>query len=125
MHELGLCDAIVEAVLRRARGRRVTGIRVHIGGHPVDREVVSQGIALAAAGTVAAGAVVELVLVPMEVRCGSCGGASPVADHVAMVACPRCGGVDVEVVGDEDVVLESIVVEAAEGEAAAWTPSSC
>jgi hydrogenase nickel incorporation protein HypA/HybF len=27
-----------------------------------------------------------------------------------MVACPACGGVDIEVTGDEDVILESITV---------------
>jgi hydrogenase nickel incorporation protein HypA/HybF len=125
MHELGLCEGIVDAVLHRARGRRVSGMRVRIGGHVVDDAVLRQGIALSSAGTVAAGAEVDLVLEPMQVRCGGCGVESPVRDHLATVACPRCGGVDVEVIGDEEVILESIVVEAAEGEPAAWTPSSC
>jgi Zn finger protein HypA/HybF involved in hydrogenase expression len=29
-----------------------------------------------------------------------------------MVACPQCGDVDIDVVGDEEVVLESITVGA-------------
>ncbi|MBM0237276.1 hypothetical protein JNW88_09080 [Micromonospora sp. ATA32] len=56
MHETGLSEAIVAAAVRRAAGRRVTGLRVRIGGHPVDPEVVAQGIQLAAAGTIAADA---------------------------------------------------------------------
>ncbi len=125
MHELGLCDAVVDAVLRQAAGRRVTALRLRIGGHPVDPEVIRQGIAVAAAGTVAEDVEVDLVMQPMRVLCARCGNDSPVEDHVAMVACPRCGGVDVEVVGDEQVLLESIVVEPAGGDRAAWTPSSC
>ncbi len=36
MHELGLCEAIVAATVRRAAGRRVTAVRVRIGGVDVD-----------------------------------------------------------------------------------------
>ena len=111
MHETGLSEAIVAAAVRRANGRRVTGLRVRIGGHPVDRDVVTQGIQLAAAGTVAADTAVDLVLEPMTVACHDCGRSGPIDDHLAMVACPQCGGVDIDVTGDDDVVLESITVE--------------
>lgn len=113
MHETGLSEAIVAAAVRRAAGRRVTGLRVRIGGHPVDPAVVTQGIQLAAAGTVAADTAVDLVLEPMTVACHDCGRSGPVEDHLAMVACPRCGGVDIDVTGDDDVVLESITVDSA------------
>jgi hydrogenase nickel incorporation protein HypA/HybF len=112
VHELGLCDAVVAAALRRAGERRVTAMRVRIGGHPVDPDVVRQGIALVAAGTAADGVDIDLVLEPMHVRCPGCGD-SPVLDHLAMVACPRCGGIDIELIGDERVVLESIELEPA------------
>ncbi|MFE9955141.1 hydrogenase/urease maturation nickel metallochaperone HypA [Micromonospora sp. NPDC005299] len=110
MHETGLSEAIVAAAVRRAAGRRVTGLRVRIGGHPVDPEVVAQGIQLAAAGTIAADAAVDLVLEPMTVTCHDCGRSGPVDDHLAMVACPGCGGVNIDVTGSDDVVLESITV---------------
>ncbi|SBT43036.1 hydrogenase/urease maturation nickel metallochaperone HypA [Micromonospora narathiwatensis] len=114
MHETGLSEAIVAAAVRRAAGRRVTGLRVRIGGHPVDAAVVTQGIRVAAVGTVAADTAVDLVLEPMTVRCHECGRDGPITDHLAMVACPQCGGVDVDVAGDDDVVLESITVDTAE-----------
>jgi hydrogenase nickel incorporation protein HypA/HybF len=112
VHELGLCEAIVAATVRRADGRRVTGVRVRIGGHPVDPGVVTQGIRLAAAGTVAEDVVVDLVLEPMRMSCRECGRVGPIEDHLGMVACTRCGGVDVEVTGTDDVRLESITVDA-------------
>lgn len=115
MHELGLCEGIVEATLRRAKGRRVTAVRVRVGGHPVDAEVVNQGFRMAAAGTVAADATVELVMEPMTVRCHGCGAVSDADTSPGMAVCPRCGGVDVEVTGDDRAVLESVSV-AASGE---------
>jgi hydrogenase nickel incorporation protein HypA/HybF len=111
MHEMGMCEAIVEAAVRRARGRPVRGMRVRVGGHPVNLDVIEQGVRLAAAGTVAEGAGLDLVLEPLAVRCGACGEESPVTSAVALAACPRCGAVDVRGVGREDVVLESITVD--------------
>jgi hydrogenase nickel incorporation protein HypA/HybF len=118
MHELGMCDAIVEAAVRRAAGRPVRGMRVRIGGHPVDPQVIEQGVRIAATGTVAEGARVELVLEPLSVRCGRCDAETPIDSALALAACPRCGAVDVESVGSEDVVLESITVDAPEQEVA-------
>lgn len=114
MHEMGMCDAIVDAAVRRAGGRRVTGVRVRLTGHPVDPDVIDQGFRLAAAGTAVEGASVELVVRPPEVRCRDCGGRTDAADARSLVACPRCGGVDVEATGHEEVVVESIAFAAAE-----------
>jgi hydrogenase nickel incorporation protein HypA/HybF len=115
VHESGLCEALVEATLRRANGRRVSAVRVRIGGHPVDPAVIDQGFQLAALGTVAEGATVDVVIDPMRVRCGDCQATSPVTDAMALAACPRCGGIDVTVDGHEDAVLESIAVAAPSG----------
>ena len=124
MHEMGLCEGIVEAALRRADGRRVTAVRVRVGGHPVDPDVVDQGFRLAAAGTLAEEASLDLVQEPMRLRCRRCRRDAPVEDHLAMVACPRCGALDIELTGDDRVLLESITVDAPR-EGAAWTPSNC
>ena len=112
MHELGMCEGIVEAALRRADGRPVRGMRVRVGGHPVDPEVIEHGVQVAAMGTGAEGAVLDLVLEPLSVRCGDCGAQTPVSCAMTLAACPECGGVDVESAGGEDVVLESITVDA-------------
>jgi hydrogenase nickel incorporation protein HypA/HybF len=110
MHEMAMCDAIVAAAVNRAAGRPLTGMRVLVGGHAVDRDVVAQGIELASAGTPAQGATLDLIVSPMSMSCGECGHTGPVADHLAMVVCPACGGFEIELTGEEDVVLESITV---------------
>ncbi|MFH9425137.1 hydrogenase maturation nickel metallochaperone HypA [Streptomyces sp. NPDC017529] len=65
MHEVGLCEGILQAVEQRARGRRVTGLTVRVGErHAVVEAALAQGFELVAAGTVADGASVELITVP-------------------------------------------------------------
>jgi len=110
VHESGLSEAIVGAALRRGAGRRVTAVRVRVGGHPVDQEVVTMGFQLAATGTAVEGAELELVLDPMSVRCNGCGHDGVAEDHFAMVACAQCGSVDVELDGNDEAVLESVTL---------------
>ncbi|MBA9001631.1 hydrogenase nickel incorporation protein HypA/HybF [Actinomadura cellulosilytica] len=111
MHEMGLCEAIVDAVLLRAEGRRVRAVRVRVAGHPVVREVVDQGFALAAAGTVAEGAELDLVVEPPGVVCRLCAEWSPVTTARALLACPRCGGLDVVPAEEERLVVEAITFD--------------
>ena len=107
MHELGLCEAIVAAVERRAAGRRVTGVRVRVGVlHGVVAPALAQAFELAAAGTVAEGAAIDLVVPPLRVTCAACG-------HMAWVreplpACPACGATDLGLHGGDELLLESI-----------------
>lgn len=110
MHEMGMCDAIVDAARRRAKGRPVSGVKVRVGGHPVDPDVIDQNFRLAAEGTELEGADIELVMEPLSVHCGDCGATTPVGSAAALAACPVCGGVDVQARGRDEVVLESITV---------------
>src|SRR4051812_30334213 len=107
MHELGLCEEILGATLRRAGGRRVARVRVRVGGHPVDAGVIDQGFRMAAAGTAAADADIDVVVEPPG-RCRACGHLAPATDPMALLACPRCQSLDVEATGEDWAVLESI-----------------
>ena len=112
MHELGLCEDILRAVLRRADGRRVRAARVRIGGHPVDPGVIETNVQVAAVGTVAEGLAVDVVSTPTGMRCRDCGRLADPYDPMALVACRNCGGIDVAAEDDaHDVVLESITVD--------------
>ena len=110
MHELGLCEGILEAVERRAAGRRVTRVRVRVGArHRVVASAFDQSFALVAQGTVADGAAVDLVVVPVRIRCGDCGNEAEASD--ALAACPACGGLDLEIDGGDELFLEAIYLE--------------
>lgn len=107
MHELGLCSSIVEAVSKRAGERPVAQVRVRVGRlHHVHPDAFDQSFAFAAMGTVAEAAAAELVLVPVRARCGGCGGEFE-SDDVPL-ACPRCASVEIELLGGDELVLESI-----------------
>ena len=110
MHELGLCGGILEAVERRAAGRRVTRVRVRVGAqHRVVPSAFDLSFALVAQGTVADGAAVDLVVTPVRVTCRDCGHEAEATDPLA--ACPACGGLDLETEGGDELILEAIHLE--------------
>jgi hydrogenase nickel incorporation protein HypA/HybF len=107
VHELGLCSSIVDAVAARAGDRPVARVRVRVGRlHHVHPDAFDQSFAVAAQGTTVQGAGVDLVLLPVQSRCGACG-ASWGSDEPPL-ACPSCDSVDVELTGGDELVLESI-----------------
>ncbi|RAY15705.1 hydrogenase maturation nickel metallochaperone HypA [Actinomadura craniellae] len=109
MHELGICEPLVTAVEESAAGRTVTGVRVRVGAlHAVAPDAFDQAFTVAARGTVAEGAEIDLVVVPALVCCAECGARTEAAEPHP--ACPVCGSSNAEVSGGDDLVLESIRV---------------
>jgi len=105
VHELGMCQAVVDAVERRAGDRPVSRVRVRVGSlQHVHPEAFAQSFAMAASGTVAEGAEAELVLVPAVGHCGDCDRSFETKD--VAVVCPECGSTDVTQSGGDDLVLE-------------------
>lgn len=105
MHELGYCEGVLEATLRRAGGRPVTSVGVRVGAvHRLVADAFQQSFSLAAAGTVAEGARTVLTVVPVHGRCRGCRADFLSADPSP--ACPACGALDVAVDGGDEVVLE-------------------
>jgi hydrogenase nickel incorporation protein HypA/HybF len=97
-------------VAHRAAGRRVTRVRVRVGArHRVVASAFDQSFALVAQGTVADGAAVDLVTVPVLVTCLDCGHQAEATD--ALAACSACGGLDIETEGGDELILEAIHLE--------------
>jgi hydrogenase nickel incorporation protein HypA/HybF len=112
VHELGLCEAIVDAAEARAGGRRVRSLTVTVGGaHAADEAALRQSMAMVAVGTVVEGAELEIRLDPVRVRCTSCGAESTGTEGIGTAVCPRCHGVDVQLVGGGATVLERLDLE--------------
>jgi hydrogenase nickel incorporation protein HypA/HybF len=107
MHELGLCSSIVEAIERRAQERPVARVTVQVGRlHHVHPEAFDQSFMIAAMGTVAQDAAAELIMLPVRAHCTGCD-ANWEAEQIPL-NCPTCSGVNVELVGGDELVLESI-----------------
>jgi hydrogenase nickel incorporation protein HypA/HybF len=107
MHEWGYCEGILEAVRRRAAGRRVKRVRLRVGVlHRLDKEALQQAFSLSASGSETEDAILDLVFIPTRWRCRSCGEGSEAADIIAV--CSGCGGTEVEVSGGDEMILESV-----------------
>ena len=67
MHEVSLGEAILDAVERRAAGRKVRRVKVRVGTlHRVVGPALDQGWELVSEGSVAEGAALDVVQVPGE-----------------------------------------------------------
>jgi hydrogenase nickel incorporation protein HypA/HybF len=107
MHELGLCTSIVDAVEKRAGDRSVAHVRVRVGRlHHVHPDAFDQSFAVAAMGTVVEDAEAELIVLPVVAHCGGCGATWECEEIPA--ACATCRSVDVDLLGGDELVLESI-----------------
>jgi hydrogenase nickel incorporation protein HypA/HybF len=110
MHELALARAIVAICGEHTSGDRVVRVDVRVGAL---RQVVPASLAFAfdvlAAGTPAEGAELVIEPVPVRVCCHACACESTV--DAFPLACPQCGGIDVDVVAGEECVVESLELE--------------
>ncbi|WP_214412130.1 hydrogenase maturation nickel metallochaperone HypA/HybF [Sphaerisporangium fuscum] len=107
MHEFGIAESILAAVEGRADGRRVRRARVQVGALlRVAEPSINDAWAMVAEGTVAEGARLDLVTLPVRLICRACGKTATSVDPYAV--CPSCGAADVDSEGGDDLVLESI-----------------
>jgi hydrogenase nickel incorporation protein HypA/HybF len=110
MHELSLASAIVATAEKHAGGRPVAVVTVRAGAL---RQVVPSSLefyfGFVAAGTLCAGARVELLAVPARLRCDGCGAEWEL--ERPPFRCPGCEGSSVTVVGGNELEVESIELE--------------
>lgn len=86
--------AAIELATREARARKAEGIKrlaLKIGAVAgVDTEALRFAFDVAAAGTLAAGAVLEIVEIPAKAHCNKCA-ADFTIERGPLFACPLCG----------------------------------
>ncbi len=113
MHELSIAEAMVEqalAAVRAAGGGRVVRLRVSVGElSGVDPDALAFAFPVAARGTEAEAAELEVVQCPARVECETCGAASAV--EWPDVRCGRCGSDQVRIADGRQLRLESLDVE--------------
>jgi hydrogenase nickel incorporation protein HypA/HybF len=110
MHELSIADAIVRIACDHAAGRRVVKVEVKLGHL---RQVVPSSLAFAfslvAEGTAAAGAELVMEEVPAAGVCRACGAESDLPGFP--LACTACGGLDLELIRGEELLVDSLELE--------------
>lgn len=106
MHESPLCAAVLDAVVARADGRRVSEITVAVGvAHRAVDRAFAEVFHHMAEHTVASDCVVVLREVPYSYTCPACGHGGDLFDPLPL--CARCDEV-VRVEGGDQIVLETL-----------------
>lgn len=117
MHELSIAHAVISTAADTAArhdAARVTAIRLRIGTlSGVVPDALRFAFDVAAAGSVAEGATLEIDEVPITVHCRPCAADVELAD-VHTFRCPRCGFPTAEVVGGRELEIVSITIATTE-----------
>lgn len=124
MHELAVCQALieqVEAIARERFAQRVNTIRVSIGPlSGVEPRLLEQAFPLASAGTIADEARLELECQPVRVSCDQCG---QVTDALpSRLVCGVCGDWHTRLVSGDELVLSSVELTQDENDSDAPEP---
>ena len=112
MHELAVCQALIEQVklvAREQHAQRVVEININIGPlSGVEAQLLEQAFSIASAGTVADGARLISNTTPVRVNCRSCG---QVTDALpARLVCANCGDWQTRVVSGDELLLTTVEV---------------
>jgi hydrogenase nickel incorporation protein HypA/HybF len=110
VHELALAESVVRIAAGHAAGRRVATVELKVGHL---RQVVPGALAFAfqlvSEGAAVEGAELVMEEIPPAGRCRACGIESELAGFP--LCCPACGGLDVELVRGEELLVDALELE--------------
>lgn len=113
MHELVIVEGILETVIPEVQKHNVSKIlkiRLKIGDlSGVVPRCVHEYFDIAAAGTIAEGAKLEIESIPVRIRCSTCG-YDGVLGKVRYL-CPSCGGTDFRITQGKEYYIENVEAE--------------
>jgi hydrogenase nickel incorporation protein HypA/HybF len=108
MHEMALTQGVVETVCEHAAGRRVHSVQLEVGALcAIVPDAMTFCFELAAQGTAADGARLDIDVHPGAAHCRSCDAHFELSDLILL--CP-CGSADVEVLAGRDLKILSMEV---------------
>ena len=113
MHELAICQSLVNQAseIARQRNGHVRRLLLTIGPlSGVEPDLLQRAFPLAAAGSPAEGAELDIRLSSVEVNCGKCARGSQVAAN--KLVCPLCGTWRTSLASGDEMLLERVELEA-------------
>lgn len=112
MHELSIATNIINVIEEQQREHgfeRVSKIHLKIGEFSsVVPEALEFSFGIAARGTVAEGAELVIEIIPLMLRCRSCG--EEFHSEPYIFVCPNCGGTELEMLSGTELQIDSIEV---------------
>jgi hydrogenase nickel incorporation protein HypA/HybF len=113
VHELSVAQGLLEIIEEEARpypGARVTRVLVRIGKlSAVVPDALRFAFEVITRGGIAEGASLEIEEVPLRIRCRQCAQEYTLEDP--FMVCPRCEGLDVEMVSGRELEITSMEIE--------------
>ncbi|AMA60245.1 hydrogenase maturation nickel metallochaperone HypA [Bradyrhizobium sp. CCGE-LA001] len=113
MHEMALCEGIMEIIEEEARRHSFSKVRtvfLEIGAlSHVAAEAVKFCFPVVAARTIADGALLEIVELPGLAWCMACSSSVEIAQRYA--PCPCCGSYKLQVTAGEEMCLKELEIE--------------
>lgn len=110
MHELSICQALLDQVEHIARDHgatRVERILLRVGPlSGVEPALLLNAYPLAAAGTVAESAELVIEPAPVRVRCNDCGAETEAAPN--RLLCGLCGGWKTRLISGDELLLANL-----------------
>lgn len=106
MHELAICQALLEQVEGIARQHAARVSRVHVAVGPlsgVEPRLLERAYGLAVAGTAAEDSELVIEKADVRVRCRSCGAESKASAQ--RLLCAKCGNWQTELTGGDELLL--------------------
>jgi len=113
MHEMSLCEGVLHILEEHAVSqgfRRVKTVWLEIGAlSGVEPEAMRFGFDVVMKGTLADGAVLEIIHLPGTAWCMQCGKSVPV--KARFDACPDCGSYQLQVTAGDEMRIKELEVE--------------
>lgn len=110
MHEVAIAQGLLQIVKEQVAlygAQKVTKVKVKVGAlSGVLPEALELAFTALSRGEVTEGATLEVEVVPVRVKCESCG----VLEEVPFLVCPNCGGL-VEMLSGRELQIESLEIE--------------
>ncbi len=110
MHELSLCENLIDqltALTRQHAALGVSRVVVQVGGlSGVEPQLLATAFEIARAGTVAAEAELITECTPPEVHCSAC--AADSATRANDLRCPVCGSEATELIAGQSLILAQV-----------------
>lgn len=113
MHELAVCQSLmtqVEQIAQRENAASVTRILLSVGPlSGVEPQLLADAFPIAAAGSVAAGAKLDIESPAIRVSCATCGAESDAS--VNRLLCGSCGDFRTRLISGDEMLLMSLELE--------------
>lgn len=110
MHEMGLAQGILQVVLDAADGRKVRNISLLVGSRQmVVGDSLEFSFRLAAEGTAAADATIDIESVPTRLSCRRCG--EEIEAELPPWNCRRCGTPELDVLSGDELIVTAVELD--------------